>query len=334
MTIAQLLHFAVRNLSYTFTATGYLVTCYTNNPCHLWLRWTNIVPQKHVNTRILRGAPVGTYIDQCFVVFTDVEQNEAGDTFTHTFTLEPWPSCERRWFYFWGTVDGQLSPSVSAIFTKHRPYRDVFYSDPGSGLTTVDGYAARINIGDTWDQIHDGPGNSANTGAGGFYAQIQSSTTPNTYLLIYRPIMTFNLAIIPKENDILAAELYLYIHEKQDTANNCPAWTILTCSKGIYNDIYPDDYGSIGVANLTDIKPHSALTTGQYNVFTFRPDYLYYLTKGGLIALAFCEYNYDATGFEPPWSRSFIMRAQAYSADAPYSWVRPYLVVYHSPKGV
>ena len=120
MTTAQLLHFVVRNVTYTITAAGVQVVCYSNNPCHLWLRWTNIVPQKHVNTVIVRGAPMGTYIDQCFVVYTDVEQQELGDTWTHTFILEPWPVCETRWFYFWGTVSGVLSPSRSAIFSYHR----------------------------------------------------------------------------------------------------------------------------------------------------------------------------------------------------------------------
>jgi hypothetical protein len=120
MTTAQLLHFVVRNVTYTNTLSGVSITCYTNNPCHLWLRWTNVVPQKHINPVIVRGAPLGTFIDQCFVVYTDLEQNEAGDTSTHTFTCEPWPTCETRWFYFWGTVNGVLSPSRSAIFSYHR----------------------------------------------------------------------------------------------------------------------------------------------------------------------------------------------------------------------
>lgn len=120
MTTPQLLRFVVRRITFTLTDSGFIVTCYTNNPCHLFFRYTTTRPQKHVLPRMVRGAQVGTYIDQCFVVFKDNEQEEAGDTFTHTFIKEPWPFCETRWFYFWGMVDGNVSPSASAIFQKHQ----------------------------------------------------------------------------------------------------------------------------------------------------------------------------------------------------------------------
>jgi hypothetical protein len=119
MSQVQLLHFAVITISEEVTASGVLVTCTTNYPVHLWLRWTNVEPKKHVNQRMVRGAPVGTYIDQCFTVFHDLEQNEPGDTLVHTFTAEPWPICQTRWFYLWGTVGGVLSPSCSPIFKYH-----------------------------------------------------------------------------------------------------------------------------------------------------------------------------------------------------------------------
>jgi len=119
MTAPQLMHFVVRNITYTPTVTGYLITCYTNYPCHLYLRWTTIEPAKHIIPRLVRGGQVGTYIDQCFVAFTDIEQNEAGDTYTHSFIVDPWLYCQTRWFYFWGTVGGELSPSASALFYYH-----------------------------------------------------------------------------------------------------------------------------------------------------------------------------------------------------------------------
>lgn len=125
-----LLHFVVRNVTYTPTLTGYLVTCYTNYPVHLFKRETTTQPQKHINPVVVRGAPVGTYIDQCFVVYTDIDQQEPGDTYEHTFIEEPWPYCETRWFYFWGTVEGQLSPSASAIFSFHSKLAVYCYQEP------------------------------------------------------------------------------------------------------------------------------------------------------------------------------------------------------------
>lgn len=120
MTDPWLLRFVVRRITYTLTDFGFEIVCYTNNPCHLFLRYTKTRPQRHIHARTVRGAPVGTYIDQCFVNYHDNEQEEAGDTYTHTFLKEPWPYCETRWLYFWGTVDGNLSPSKTCIFQKHQ----------------------------------------------------------------------------------------------------------------------------------------------------------------------------------------------------------------------
>jgi hypothetical protein len=120
MTSDRLMHFVVTAVYYTWLPTGYQVDCYTNNPCHLYLRWTNVEPQHHVNAKIVRGAVAGTWIDQCFVVFHDIEQNQLGDTIRHTFIVDPWPKCEKRWFYFYGYVNGQLSPSCSPIFVNDR----------------------------------------------------------------------------------------------------------------------------------------------------------------------------------------------------------------------
>ena len=120
MTTEQLLHFAILDIVQTLTATGYQIVVYTNNPCHLFMRWTNVIPQIHILTKIERGAPVHKGTRYCFVAYKDNEQEEAGDTLEHTFIKEPWAVCETRWFYFFGTVNGVDSPSESAIFKKHR----------------------------------------------------------------------------------------------------------------------------------------------------------------------------------------------------------------------
>lgn len=124
------------NLTYILTASGYRIITTTNIPVHQFLRWTITPPQKHVKPVIMRGTVAGTYIDQCFVVYYDIEQVEPGDTFTHTFIAEPWPVCQTRYFYFWATKLAQLMPSASPIYEKHRTaptYTPICYSTPNPG---------------------------------------------------------------------------------------------------------------------------------------------------------------------------------------------------------
>ena len=101
------------------TLTGEKITIYTNVPCHLWMRYTLINPKIHKITRLRRGRSAMEDWYFCFDVYTDNDQEEAGDTLVHTFIKEPWPYCEERWYYFHGNVNGIPSPSTSPIFYKH-----------------------------------------------------------------------------------------------------------------------------------------------------------------------------------------------------------------------
>jgi len=121
MTTAQLQHFAVLTLEQTLTPTGYQIVVTTNNPCHLWMRWTNLQPHPHIYLELDRGTFIQRLKRYATCFWENNEQQEAGDTLTHTFIKEPWPSCETRYFFFWGTVNGQDSLSTSPIFKKHRP---------------------------------------------------------------------------------------------------------------------------------------------------------------------------------------------------------------------
>jgi len=79
-----------------------------------------VLPQEHVIPVYLRGVFLHGDKRFCFVAYHDNEQEEAGDTYEHTFTKEPWAHCETRWFYFHGEIDATPSPSTSPIFSKHR----------------------------------------------------------------------------------------------------------------------------------------------------------------------------------------------------------------------
>lgn len=119
-------------INYVLTPVGYIIILSTDAPCHLWMRWTTIEPKEHLIPVIRRGVAFRADKYFCFDVYEDNEQNEAGDTLVHTFTKEPWPYCETRYFYFHGEIDGIPSPSTTTIFKKHRllPLYDLLISEP------------------------------------------------------------------------------------------------------------------------------------------------------------------------------------------------------------
>lgn len=129
----ELKNWALLDINYTTLIDGYTIIALTDSPCHLFMRWTLIEPQQHKKTVYRRGLALHEDKYFCFDVYTDNEQEEAGDTLTHTFVKKNWPVCQTRYFYFQGTKEGAASPSTSAIFKKHF-----------KGVTMIGPYYLRI----------------------------------------------------------------------------------------------------------------------------------------------------------------------------------------------
>ena len=103
-------------------AGGFEITTTTDVPCHLWLYWTEKEPWVHRSAKVKRGLSIPWAAYWCFVAWHKLEQTEAGDTTTHTFTWLGWVVCETKWFAFHGTIAGVDSPSDAPIFHKHYTY--------------------------------------------------------------------------------------------------------------------------------------------------------------------------------------------------------------------
>lgn len=337
MTDPRLAHFAVQAIKYTLTATGFIVVCYTNNPCHLWLRWTSTPPRKHVIPTERRGAPVSSYIDQCFVTFHDVEQDEAADTLEHSFLVAPWPHCQIRYFYFLGTIDGHLSPSRSCIFTKHRnftwlPQTDYFYPHADHGFDSCDGRVWRILANQTWAEVHDGAGSGANTEQETGMIHISAFTNPNRWDAIHRLILTFPTTSIPPGALILDAKLRLYATTITIEGGNMPSVAVYQAYPDTFNDLIPADYNHIYATPLSDIQTFFSLTINQYFTLTLNPAGLAFVIPDGITELALREASYDAPNSPPLWHAhddQTLMIAMADHANPPW---RPRLeVTYAAP---
>jgi len=139
--VTPYLHWACRDLEQIQLLDGFKFIVHTDVPCHLWLRYTTTPPRRHSKPIYRRGVYFRGDIRFCFVTYKDNEQDEEGDTLVHTFHKHNWPICETRYFYFHGTIWGEASLSVTAIFEKHfqkKGYLLAFYepwSPPAFQLT-------------------------------------------------------------------------------------------------------------------------------------------------------------------------------------------------------
>lgn len=119
---------------------GYRVEVATDAPCHLWLRWSRNKPQTHPRAVKVRGVWLMGDVYYCFTAYFDIEQEEAGDTLTHTFIMAAWPACETRWFYLWGKIGGVESPSESPFWGRHLFFTYHAYSQQVSHDNDVVNY--------------------------------------------------------------------------------------------------------------------------------------------------------------------------------------------------
>ncbi|MBA7572152.1 hypothetical protein ES708_13928 [subsurface metagenome] len=207
-TLLELQHFAVLEVSYLHKLTSIVVSCDTNNPCHLTLYYTEKEPVRHATSLVKRGlaVPWGAYF--CFVAWNSVEQQEAGDTLIHTFEVPDWSYCQTKWFTFRGTVTEALSPSVTALLKHHHP-----------GIPTVKTFIARTSDGylDTgiWirDYILSHDGTKAYAYDTDDWWSVGQQLTQDWYI-VYRAGLFFDTSEIPAGAKILSATLSYYVKNK------------------------------------------------------------------------------------------------------------------------
>lgn len=233
-------YWALQDIEQILTNTGYRIIVTTDISCHLFMRWTVIEPAKHIEPLYRRGIALPLKPRFCFDVYEDNEQEEAGDTIYHTFIKEPWAHCETRYFYFWGTIQGEHSPSESPIFSKHRYYL------PAAELT-ITGDPADGHIQSEPESIYQDARNAASgalidttsttTTVGQFYADLSSWKYG-----IWRSFLYFNTSPLAGKN-ILTAILRL---RNQTKYTGTHAFSII-------------------VQNGMPTYPHKPLTLSDYN---------------------------------------------------------------------
>lgn len=240
---------SVRDVQQIKLRDGYQIVVTTDIPCHLWMRWSIIKPQRHSQPRLRRGIALHTDVYLCFVAYHDNEQEEAGDTLIHTFLKTAWPHCETRYFHFWGSVAGNTCRSTTALFKKHftAPETIAFYPCWHNRIV-------RSNHG-TWSIARSGVSETKF----GWYQRPLSVQRVETFLVatyqIYRSFEKFHTQDTPAGKSVIAARLGLYVTDKTGITGT------IHVTKGLWDEpVVEDDFGlqtnettSLGSINLADL---------------------------------------------------------------------------------
>jgi len=117
--VASLIRWAILSHDCDYTEGVLTIIVTTDQPVHLTLHHTSKNPRTHLRQETDRGLNTMTNPDYCCVEITPVDQNEPGDTLTHTFNPPDWPPCSKHYYYFTATFAGAPTTSNTAIFTYH-----------------------------------------------------------------------------------------------------------------------------------------------------------------------------------------------------------------------
>ena len=131
----------------------------------MYLRWTDIEPVVHLRTEVDRGLAKRGDPKYCFVQYTEIEQNEPGDTIYHTFTFPSWEYCFRRWWYFIATIEGKSTPSNTGILTDHCDYPG---PEPDKYITVITNITDCMwqGVSPSYTYAHDMPSSTYLTDSG------------------------------------------------------------------------------------------------------------------------------------------------------------------------
>lgn len=258
-------YISFRDVQFTQLWNGYQIVVTTDVPCHLYMRWSHQQPWVHTIPAYRRGLAIPSETYYCFTVYTDNEQDEAGDTLTHTFIKTPWVHCETRWFHFWGKQAGISCVSTSPVFKIHF---DDATAPPGPVQLIIPAeYSARTisSWHGTWANAWDGRNLTIRGERQKPTFILQSAVYEVVTWHIERVHLSFPIPELLTLHTIDAVKLSLYIASRDMVA------TPLCVTEGAQHDpLLHDDWKPQKL--MTTIFAQNALNTlnlNAYNDFIF-----------------------------------------------------------------
>lgn len=305
--MAWVSRFALLTISQVWAHPSVTVTVTSNRAVHVTLMWTDQPVRMHLQELLRRGLRLLGDPYFCFTQWHEIEQEEAGDTITHTFIWNTWVVGETRSFAFKGTVGGELSPSQWGIFKKTCPPippPTIFYSDNCPIVSAVEGVVKRIAPQQDWPGIRDGAGTRATDCFGTLTAFIRSTNPAgwNKYYECYRTIMLFDLSPFVGLS-IVGAKYHVWFTDEKDTAGITPAMNLFESWPLSNTALHKSDYGRIGTTRLAFDIPFGTWPVNSWQFFQLGVSGIVYINNrlavDGIVKLGFREARYDADDVDP-----------------------------------
>lgn len=152
--------------------------------------------------------------------------------------------------------------SVAALTTT------TFYPDPNPETTTVDGFAARDGIDETFATIRAGAGTASNDTAGTqLDVLLSESTTASQYDILRRAFLLFDTSSIGGDT-IDSGTCGTYASLIQDSIGEACAMSLVTTTPASNTAIANSDYGNVGDTKQATDYTFASAGTSQYNTHT------------------------------------------------------------------
>lgn len=198
-----------------------------------------------------------------------------------------------------------------------------FYPDANPETSTVDGYAGRSAVDESWASIRGGSGNANSSSGTVVSVSVAASSTTNQWLNILRGIYLFDTSAIGSGNDPTSATFNFYATDKLD--NFSQSMDIVAVTPASNTDTANADYGTFGTTLLGTISI-SSITTSAWNSITLNSDGLAAISLTGITKLGL-RLSGDRTNTEPTWSHFGDSHVNLRTADYSGGSHAPYLNV-------
>lgn len=239
-----------------------------------------------------------------------LDEDVPEDHKVHFFTIDDWPVCQTRWFYFIAKVWVLWTKSTSFLYSYHKaaiPVWYVFSPDKHPGITCSDGYALRSTAisGLPWYRIHDDPGTEASSAGATLGVAIMSGSTRDYWRKIIRSGIIFDTSILPRPGIAQDAYIKLWATAKGD-------YTWFPNFKVGLTAYDQDDNTQIAPADYGHFLPYQAsanqiayedIVLNDWNVFQLTDYQIGAIRDHVIREFGIREMWYDFRNVEPDWPR-------------------------------